>query len=319
MQAGNTIIANIVPKKEGLPGDRINLVLEGLTPGSASDVKVQVIKNTAEIAKHESAISSLEKKEKKTEAQVAANKDALDYKANLHYATEYATYDIAQGNSGMGFKTKNDDGTSASLHVFDGHSEEDGAFLQIAAGGMSGPHITVKQDKAYYDNSPYKHEDKNEIAVKGDVASLKEETTSLLNNKADKEELDKRTVQEISGDKGTSRIENHDNGGVMTFVTKDNKRGGVAVNDGTENILTELYAVNGDNKNGSRLIMNENGAYYTKGDKVSYEENNEIATKEDVDNLREISQSKARISTVDPGEGSELGDGEILIVVSEEE
>lgn len=75
--------------------------------------------------------------------------------------------------------------------------------------------------------------------------------------------LDKYTVESITSDKGTSRIENHADGGVMTMVTKNNKWGGLCVNDG-DDVLAEAYAVNGSDKKGSRIILNTEGAYYTK-------------------------------------------------------
>lgn len=89
----------------------------------------------------------------------------------------------------------------------------------------------------------------------------------------------------ITTEKGTSRIENHPDGGVMTFVTADNKWGGVAVNDGTADILVELYAVDGNNTDGTRIIMNENGAYYTKGDNYERTADDEIVTLKKLDEV----------------------------------
>lgn len=99
--------------------------------------------------------------------------------------------------------------------------------------------------------------------------------------------LEKSTPETVIGDNGTSLVMNEGDGGTLQFTTSDGKKSGVAVNDGTGDILAELYAVTEADKTGSRVILNTDGAYYTKKEDATFDENDELVTKKTIESLNQ--------------------------------
>ena len=97
--------------------------------------------------------------------------------------------------------------------------------------------------------------------------------------------LYKATQEALEGEKGTASVQNEQDGGFIMFDNNDGNKSAVAVNDGTNNVRVELYSVTEENNTGSRVIMNENGAYYTKSDSMAFTDDDEIVTKKSLDAL----------------------------------
>ena len=82
-----------------------------------------------------------------------------------------------------------------------------------------------------------------------------------------------------TGDK--AKIQNQHDGGVMQYVKQDGSNSAVVVNDGSQDVGAEICSLDSEN-NGSRIIANTKGAYYSVGKTVDISEDKEIATKGDL-------------------------------------
>lgn len=111
----------------------------------------------------------------------------------------------------------------------------------------------------------------------------------LVNDKMQIElgqELKKYTLTEVNSDKGKSLVFNEVDGGGSKFEGEEvNSFAGV--NDGSNDVYVELYAVNKNNSKGPRIILSSEKAYYTNSTNLNVSENEEIATKEDINLLKD--------------------------------
>lgn len=111
----------------------------------------------------------------------------------------------------------------------------------------------------------------------------------LVNDKMQIElgqELKKYTLTEVNSDKGKSLVFNEVDGGGSKFEGEEiNSFAGV--NDGSNDVYVELYAVNKSNSKGPRIILSSEKAYYTNDTNLNVSENEEIATKEDINSLKD--------------------------------
>ena len=74
-----------------------------------------------------------------------------------------------------------------------------------------------------------------------------------------------------------------DGGGAKFEGTETNSF--VGVNDGSNNVDVLMYTINKLTKQGVRLIGNEQGLYYTKGDNLNTTEEDEVLTKKDLSSV----------------------------------
>ncbi len=104
----------------------------------------------------------------------------------------------------------------------------------------------------------------------GDYATLADLATKVT------KELDGTNI----GDK--AKIQNQTDGGVMQYVSADKSNSAVTVNDGSQDVGAEICSLDPDG-NGSRIIANKTGAYYSVGNAVNVTPEKEIAVKGDLD------------------------------------
>ena len=107
----------------------------------------------------------------------------------------------------------------------------------------------------------------------------KEEADKLYTKVTD---LNKVVEKEMIGDNGKSIIANDPTGGILKFTTNDGKEAGIAVNDGSEDMLAQIYAKDAESGQGARLAFNEEGAYYTVSDNHSFTAEDKLITQKDL-------------------------------------
>lgn len=148
-----------------------------------------------------------------------------------------------------------------------------------------------------YDGSKWdEFGDEGIYATKAELTSAKEALEELINaeastreanDKALKELIDNRTVQELTGANGLARIWNESDGGGVQFQNKDGTWSFVGVNDGGANGITaQIYSVDKNNGNkGTRINVTNEKIYYTKGktSATDYSDKDELATKGDIE------------------------------------
>ena len=96
---------------------------------------------------------------------------------------------------------------------------------------------------------------------------------------------------------GVFHVENEKQNGTVTKIWNEEDGGGVQLIDGTSNIkaytgvneggvmpgdnkiYVQTYAINNQTKQGARVTINENGAYYTKKNTYTFDDNDELLTK----------------------------------------
>lgn len=105
-----------------------------------------------------------------------------------------------------------------------------------------------------------------------------------LDEYAKKKEIEETYVEKtIINEDGTKALifNETDGGGAKFEGTEINSF--VGVNDGSDNIDAMMYAIDKVTKQGSRIIGNKNGMYYTKGNNKTITGNDEIVTKKDLE------------------------------------
>ena len=99
------------------------------------------------------------------------------------------------------------------------------------------------------------------------------------------------TQEEIIGTNGKSLVWNEASGGGAKFEHSDNTWSAIAVNDGGANgLAAQIYAVNKNTKQGTRINVTTQGIYYTNGaTSPTYTAGDEIATLKDVQSAGDAS------------------------------
>lgn len=92
------------------------------------------------------------------------------------------------------------------------------------------------------------------------------------------------TQQEIIGPNGVAKVLNESDGGGIFFERNNNLKSFVGVNDGDAgDIAAQIYAINTQTKQGTRINVTTNGIYYTNGaTSPAFTTLDEIATKRDI-------------------------------------
>lgn len=105
-----------------------------------------------------------------------------------------------------------------------------------------------------------------------------------ISGKLDRSEIIKNgvfDVQNVNNNGSTSRLWNEaDGGGALMIDGRTGIKSYVGVNEGSDgsSIYAQIYAVNKDNKVGTRINVNDKGAYYTRGKSTyTFSTNDEIA------------------------------------------
>ena len=107
-------------------------------------------------------------------------------------------------------------------------------------------------------------------------AYTKAETDALLANKTD---------YKIENARGRSLIFNEADGGGSQYLNKEtNIQSFTGVNDGSGGIYGQLYAINKDTKQGSRINITADGIFYTVSNSIQHSASDEIATLGDIEN-----------------------------------
>lgn len=128
-------------------------------------------------------------------------------------------------------------------------------------------------------------------ATKEELAQKATEINTEVEKKATKDALaalqtqvNQKVVQELegtnSGDK--AKIQNQTNGAVIQYVSSDQSNSAITVNDYSQNVGAEICSLDAQGQ-GSRIVANKQGAYYSVGNSISVAAGDEIATKKDVD------------------------------------
>lgn len=131
--------------------------------------------------------------------------------------------------------------------------------------------LDVRKGVAYYAKKAGNPDAKDEIVVKKDLEAY--------------------SLTEIKSTKGTALLFNEADGGGAVFDGTDTKSG-VAVNDGTNNIYAQLYAINKSDKQGVRLNVTKEKIYYTKSNSSTSTDNDELVTKKDLEDLKKDLEAK---------------------------
>ena len=138
----------------------------------------------------------------------------------------------------------------------------------------------------------------NEISRAEDAEQVLQDNINAEQSRAEAEEI-KKVDRQVNGTNGKSLIFNESDGGGAKFENNDGINSFVGVNDaGDGGIDAQIYAINKDTKEGSRLDVSNTGVYYTVGSDAPASrmvEVNEIATK---GNVNEAVSGKADAETV---------------------
>lgn len=127
-------------------------------------------------------------------------------------------------------------------------------------------------------------------AITGGTVDLKdylkkkeaEDTYAKKNDLPDTSNFVEKTITNVDGTKALIFNET-DGGGAKFEGIQTNSY--VGVNNGTNNVDTIIYAINKDSNEGSRLIGNTEGMYYTKGNNLDVTANDELLTKKDLSSI----------------------------------
>lgn len=111
-----------------------------------------------------------------------------------------------------------------------------------------------------------------------------------------------------NGANGKALIFNEVDGGGAKFEHNDGTWSFMGVNDGGANGLAgQIYAVNKDTKQGTRINVTETGIYYTSGkNNMSYDAGDEIATMKDVTGLAQTIASEGHLGLVSASNGATI-------------
>lgn len=129
-------------------------------------------------------------------------------------------------------------------------------------------------------------------------------TEENIAGKLDKTEVFKNGVFDTENTKAngtkTKLWNESDGGGALIIDGTSNVKAFAGVNEGSDgsNIYVQLYAVDKDNKTGTRVNVNKDGAFYTSGkSNYNFAEDDEIVTKAVL--MEEINALKARVEELE--------------------
>ena len=171
----------------------------------------------------------------------------------------------------------------------------------------TGSYVIINPSGVYYttsENGEVSPED--EIVAKRDLVSYDERITAIENATIDNIlytagdgiaisedniiSVDNRTIYKITSENGNeSLIFNEATGGGARYknVSRDSDSF-VGVNDGSDNIDVMIYAIDMTSNIGSRINVNQNGAYYTVSNSSVFTDDDEIATRKDIEEAANV-------------------------------
>lgn len=171
----------------------------------------------------------------------------------------------------------------------------------------TGSYVIINPNGVYYttsENGEVNPED--EIVAKRDLISYDERITAIENATIDNIlytagdgiaisesniiSVDNRTIYKITSENGNeSLIFNEATGGGARYknVSRDSDSF-IGVGDGSNNIDVMIYATDMTSNIGSRINVNQNGAYYTVSNSSVFTDDDEIATRKDIEEAANV-------------------------------
>ncbi len=118
-------------------------------------------------------------------------------------------------------------------------------------------------------------EDKNTVYIAGDGIEISEDNIISVDN---------RTIYKITSENGNESLifNEADGGGARYTNLTRNTDSFVGVSDGSNNVDVQIYATDRSSNLGSRININQSGAYYTVSDSAIFTDGDEIATRKDI-------------------------------------
>ena len=125
-------------------------------------------------------------------------------------------------------------------------------------------------------------EDKDTVYIAGEGIEISEDNIISVDN---------RTIYKITSENGNeSLIFNEADGGGARYTNMTrNSDSFIGVSDGSNNIDVQIYATDRTSNLGSRININQNGAYYTVSNSTMFTDGDEIATRKDIEEATNVS------------------------------
>lgn len=136
---------------------------------------------------------------------------------------------------------------------------------------------------------------------------LEEALKKITTNETEIATIKSQLSNYVARHNGNSLIENEAAGAVLKYSRPDGGASAVATNDGSNNIDVELYSLDADDT-GTRLIINQDGAYYTHKDDMTTTDDDKLVVAKDLKSLivtatdDEVSPDYAKVYKIKQGE-----------------
>lgn len=118
-------------------------------------------------------------------------------------------------------------------------------------------------------------EDKDTVYIAGDGIEISEDNIISVDN---------RTIYKITSENGNESLifNEADGGGARYTNLTRNSDSFIGVSDGSNNVDVQIYATDRSSNMGSRININQSGAYYTVSNSAMFTDGDEIATRKDI-------------------------------------